>query len=120
MGRLNRCPVCGGELVVRSLECTGCGTQINGRFPRSPFERLDEEQTEFLLEFLKSEGNFSDLARKLGVSFPTVKARFHALLKTLGLTPREDPSPDVKDVIDLLEKGQITVDEAERLLRKRR
>lgn len=105
---------------MRSLECSECGTQINGRFPRSPFERLDDEQTEFLLEFLRSEGNFSELARRLGVSFPTVKARFHALLKTLGLSSQEGPSLRVSDVIDLLERGEISVEEAERILRSRR
>ncbi len=117
MGRLNRCPVCGGDLVVRVLECRECGTRIEGRFERSPFERLEKDQIDFLIEFLKSEGNFSDLARKLDLSFPTVKARFHAILKTMGIVPEGTERAEISDILNMLEKGEITVDEAEKLLK---
>ena len=116
---MGKCPVCGGELVVRVLECGQCGTRIEGTFTRSPFERLNEEQVEFLLEFLKSEGNFSEVARKLGLSFPTVKMRLHSILKTLGVKPEGMKKPPTSEVIEMLERGEITVSEAEKLLKGR-
>ncbi len=119
MAYLNRCPVCGGNLVVKVLECEECGTRIEGTFERSPFERLSEEQTEFLLEFLKSEGNFTEVARKLGLSFPTVKVRFHAILEILGIKPEGMKKPPASEVIEMLERGEITASEAEKLLKGR-
>jgi len=107
--------VCGGELVARVLECKVCGTQVHGKFLRSPFDRLDDEQTEFLLEFLRSEGNFTELARRMNLSFPTVKSRFYAILRTLGIEKRRKTT--VSNVLDMLERGEISADEAEKLLR---
>lgn len=103
--------------MVRSLECSECGTQISGRLSRSPFERLNEEQITFLLEFLKSEGNFSELARRMGLSFPTVKARFYSILEVLGVGPSPVEKSDTSAVLDMLERGEITVEDAENLLR---
>ena len=57
-----------------------------------------------------------DLERHLGVSYPTARARFDALLVALGIerdTPAETTSTDV---LDELASGDIDVDEALRRL----
>ncbi len=87
-----------------------------GYFGGPPSERLDKDQIDFLIEFPKSVGNFPDIARELGLSFPTVKARFHAILKTMGIAPEGAERTEVAYILNMLEKGEITGDEAERSL----
>ncbi|NPB03812.1 MAG: DUF2089 domain-containing protein [Thermotogae bacterium] len=82
---LTICPVCGGNLEIKVLACPTCNTEIHGTFKHNPFGQLTDEMANFLYEFLKSKGNFSELARKFGVSYPTVRAKYDQLLKILGI-----------------------------------
>lgn len=78
------CPVCAHPLEVTGLACPVCGTRIEGRFELNEFARLPAEQLEFLRLFVRARGNLKELERSLGVSYPTVRARFEELLKALG------------------------------------
>ncbi len=65
--------------------------------------------------FLASRGNMKDLERHLGVSYPTARARFDALLSKLGLG--EKAAPDARlHMLEQLARGEIDVDEADRRL----
>ncbi len=117
------CPFCEGTLQVEVLRCDRCRTRIEGRFDLMPFHRLSSGDVAFLLRFLAHWGNLSRLSRELGVSYPTVRARYRELLEKMGLAPEEggkEPSPpDVPEasrVLEALEKGKISVAEALRLL----
>ncbi len=122
--RLEKCPVCGGDLEIVEYHCTRCGTQIRGRFRPTEFDRLSEEDLEFLRLFLRSRGTLSVAAQELGISRPTARARLDHLLQHLGYTPlasaeeeAREPGPDPGTVLDLLEQGKISPQEAMRLLR---
>ena len=53
-----------------------------------------------------------ELERHLGVSYPTARARFDALLARIGVAPeRPTASPSV-EVLERLARGEIDVDEA--------
>jgi hypothetical protein len=81
-----------------------------------------------LLEsFLRSRGNLKEMERELGISYPTVRGRVDALVRTLGLADgsaaadddlpdeHEAGAPDAADVADAAaERRQIL----ERLARK--
>lgn len=84
------CPVCAGELAVTRLRCGGCGTTIEGEFGVGRFARLTREQATLLESFLRSRGNLRDMERELGISYPTVRARVEALVRTLGFGPRDE------------------------------
>jgi hypothetical protein len=108
---------------VEALRCTGCRTRIEGRFDLLPFHRLSSTELHFLLRFLQHWGNLSRLAREMGVSYPTVRARYRELLERLGLDvageealPEGEPLSSPPDVLEALERGEITVDEALRRL----
>lgn len=83
------CPVCTAELGVTRLHCRTCGTTIEGDFTVGRFGRLDREQMTLLESFLRSRGNLKDVERELGISYPTVRGRLDALLRTLGLGDAE-------------------------------
>ena len=70
------------------------------------------EDRQVLRVFLASRGNMKELERHLGVSYPTARARFDALLARLGLAAeRPAPSPKV-DLLEQLAKGEIDVEQA--------
>ena len=72
---VSKCPICANHLVVTRLYCDHCGTTISGQFgaPSSVFNRLSDEQTNFLLTFIRCEGKFNRMEEELGISYPTLK-----------------------------------------------
>jgi hypothetical protein len=109
------CPVCGERLALTRLGCPACDTELSGLFEACEFCSLDADDREMLRVFLRSRGNMKDLERHLGVSYPTVRARFDKLLSRLGLESAEDADERPGDRLELLEalsKGEIDVAEA--------
>ena len=84
------CPVCASELAVTRLRCGECGTTIEGEFGVGRFGRLTRDQLQVLESFLRSRGNLRDMERELGISYPTVRARVEALVRSLGFGPRDE------------------------------
>ena len=72
---LAACPVCSDELLVQEYRCRGCGVVLRGLFRRCELCALPEEMLHFVGVFLEVEGNFRSVERRLGISYPTVKAR---------------------------------------------
>ena len=105
--------------------CSGCGTELSGLFAACQFCALSDADRELLHVFLASRGNLRRVERHLGVSYPTARQRFADLLRTVGIEPEtaEDASEpeaepvDRDAVLSKLAAGEISVDEAERLLR---
>ena len=112
-----RCPVCHSPLEVTGLSCPSCKTRIEGQFSLNEFARLPPEQLEFLRLYLKSRGNLKELERLLGVSYPTVRARFEQLLKTLGYEATGGVEDERQKILDALERGELTPEEAAARLR---
>jgi len=77
------CPVCGGPLELIEAHCRDCNTSLRGAFERSPFERLSAGQTEFLRLFVASRGNQRAVGQKLGVSYPSVRAKLEEIVALL-------------------------------------
>ena len=114
---LSKCPVCSSKLKVTRLKCDGCSTVVENKFELSKFDYLNSEQLSFIEVFLKSRGNIKDVEKELGVSYPTVRAKLDEVITTLGHTvAKQKPVIEKKEVIDMLEKGEITADEALRML----
>ncbi len=119
---LNRCPVCEHEMIVTNLACNNCRTKIEGEFLPSKFCRLPQEQIEFIEVFLKCRGSIKDVEKELGISYPTVRNRLDSVLQALGYgTDKTEATPELinhQNILDALEKGEITPEEAARQLRK--
>src|SRR5688572_25438900 len=80
------CPVCSDELTITRLHCRDCGTALEGEFGVGRFGRLDREQMSLLESFLRSRGNLKEMEREMGISYPTVRGRVDALIRSLGLS----------------------------------
>lgn len=118
-----QCPVegCQGHLHVTGLVCPVCRTEIRGEFQPNEFALLPPEHLEFLRLYIKVRGNLKEVERILGLSYPTIRARFEALLRVLGYEYQEVPegpsSQEKEAILDALEKGQISAAEAAEQLR---
>lgn len=120
---VGRCPACGSELAVTRLQCFDCDTVIEGRFETCSFCLLTREQKEFVETFLRARGNIKEVERELGISYPTVRNRLDQVLRTLGYDVRvseEDDQADRKrkDILARLNRGEVTPDEAIKLLKQ--
>lgn len=118
-----RCPVCDARLDVTRLHCDTCDTTIEGHFDTCKFCLLSREQKEFIEIFIKSRGNIKEVERELGISYPTVRGRLDAVIEALGYRVEPNPADEEKanrrkEVLDLLNKGQISSDEAIKLLKQ--
>lgn len=109
------CPVCGHRLATTRLSCGDCGTELSGSFPACEFCALSPDDGAVLRVFLASRGNMKDVERHLGVSYPTARARFDALLGRLGIERTASATPRLH-TLEALASGGIDVDEALRRL----
>lgn len=116
---LTECPVCSKEMKVTKLKCNSCNTVIENDFSFSKFERLSKEQLNFVEVFLACRGNIKDVEKELGISYPTVRSKLEEVNNSLGLAPKKENSKDKKKIMDMLESGEISSDEAIRILKNK-
>jgi hypothetical protein len=109
---ISECPVCGKNLKITRLQCTHCHTTIENEFELSNFSKLSKEQLSFIETFLKCRGNIKEVEKELGVSYPTVRGKLDDIITSLGYSTTKKAEPDRKKVISMLEKGEITAEEA--------
>jgi hypothetical protein len=77
------CPSCRGVLAVRKLGCRSCGTEVEGAYPLPILATLPMKDAAFALEFIKSSGSLKQMAKHLGVSYPTVRNRLDDMIAKL-------------------------------------
>ncbi|TAN32380.1 DUF2089 domain-containing protein [bacterium] len=106
------CPVCNARLALTRLSCPACDTELSGGFATCEFCVLADEDRELLRVFLASRGNMKDLERHLGVSYPTARARFDALLIKIGIDRLPAPAPTRVELMEQVARGEIDVAEA--------
>ncbi len=118
-----RDPVSGGELFISELRNDDSGVSIRGRFEVPKYARLEPEQAKFLETFLRCRGMLNSVERELNLSYPTVRARLDSLLDALDLTPPKDDNGKrdkgaerKRKVLDQLERGEITPEQAKEKL----
>ena len=122
---ISTCPVCSGELGVTRLRCRSCGTTLEGDFSVGRFARLDRDQLALLESFLRARGNLREMERELGISYPTVRSRVEALVRSLGFGPRSDddaaPAAEAgqtrEDILERLARRELSVEEAAQAIR---
>jgi len=111
-----RCPVTGETLEVTRLRGPTSGVVIEGEFLPNEFALLDGDALEYLRLFVKVRGNLKEVERMLGVSYPTVRARFDAMVRALGYEVVDESADARGDVLAALERGDIGAEEATRRL----
>lgn len=80
-----KCPACNSQLIVRSLVCQHCQTEIQGEYELPVLAKLSPEDQLFILDFIKSSGSLKEMARLLRLSYPTVRNRLDEIIEQLKL-----------------------------------
>jgi hypothetical protein len=114
-----RCPICAQQLKVVRLECDACGTRLEGSFSLGRFHALTPDQLDLLEVFIRARGNFKDVERELGISYPTVRSRLDAVIRALGFPSQAEPDREAerrKEILRELAEGRIAADDAAALL----
>lgn len=78
-----QCPACDSPLKVGRMFCGECGTEVCGDFELPLLARLPEKEQQFIIEFVKSSGSLKDMAKSMGVSYPTVRNVLDDLIEKL-------------------------------------
>ena len=118
-----KCPLCGGELTVTRIYCRECDTTLEGRFGGGPFAHLSAEQLAFVETFVRCEGKITRMEIELGLSYPTIRNRLLEVIRALGYEPGGEEPAGMSDaerqhILEDLDQGRITAEEAMRLLQE--
>ena len=103
------------EFTVERVRLTGKEIAIEGSFDLPPLARLSAEDQVFVMAFVQCHGSIKQMERIFGISYPTVKKRLDSIAGRFEFVVSEpEPVDDAErsEVIDQLERGEITVDEA--------
>ena len=115
---ISKCPVCSGKLRAVKLKCSKCGTVIENEFELSKFESLGDDQLRFMETFIMCRGNIKDVEKELGVSYPTVRAKLDDVISALGYVVVKKPAIESTEIIEMLEKGEISADQAVSMMKE--
>lgn len=113
---LGQCPICSGPVEITEVSCNSCKSTIKGHFKPCKFCTLSLEHKEFAEIFIKNRGSIKEIERELGISYPTVKGKLDSLIAALGYKNQSINANDKKEVLERLYRGEITSEEAVKLL----
>jgi hypothetical protein len=77
---------------------------------------------DFIVTFVRCEGRINRMEQELDLSYPTIRNRLMEVIRALGFEPGKDEVVEVSaekrsTVLEDLEAGKISADEAMRMLR---
>ena len=109
----------GADIIVERVRIKKSGIAIEGEFSLPPLAQLSSDDQVFTMAFIGEHGSIKDMEHLFGISYPTVKNRLEKLaskLKMVEFEPPPNTSITNDEVLTLLEKGEITTEEALRRL----
>ncbi|HET6333958.1 MAG TPA: DUF2089 domain-containing protein [Polyangiales bacterium] len=110
----------GARLVVERVRLPDTGIVVEGSFDLPPLAQLNIDDQVFVAAFVKSHGSIKEMERLFGVSYPTIKSRLNRLSAALDsewTVQASAPVADRAEILDRLERGEITAEQAAEALR---
>lgn len=106
------------EFLISRVTLKSSGIAIEGEFDLPPLARLNYDDQVFVAEFIRNHGSIKQMEVSFGVSYPTIKARLNKIATRLNLV-QVAPAIEREEVLSMLEKGEITAQEAIEKLKER-
>ena len=106
----------GAPFTVERVRLKDTGIAVVGSFELPHLARLTMEDQIFVMAFVRSHGSIKEMERLFGISYPTVKNRLNAISARLEFVDVNPPSSR-SEVLDMLDRGEISVEYALRRMR---
>ena len=107
--------ISGQDFTIERVRTVDNGIVIEGDFEPPPLVLLDADDQAFVAAFVHCHGSIKQMERWFGVSYPTIKARLKRIADRLDFAEVADGEASAiepADVLDRLETGEISADEA--------
>ena len=105
----------GAPLVVERVRLVDRDIVLEGQFALPQLARLNSDDQVFVAAFVRSHGSIKEMEQVFGVSYPTVKARLNRIAAQLEFVDT-DPKPLRNEILDRLDRGEISAADAIRQL----
>jgi hypothetical protein len=105
----------GKPVQVERVRMVDSGVAIEGSFKLPPLAGLSAEDQVFVMAFVRCHGSIKEMEGMFGISYPTVKNRINRIAGQLEFVETVKVNPN-EEVIDELERGEISAEEAIRRL----
>jgi len=101
----------GQAITVERVRLTEKDIAIEGRFELPQLARLPMEDQIFVTAFVRSHGSIKGMEGIFGVSYPTIKSRLTRIADSLEFV-ETNPTPSKAEILERLEKGEISAEDA--------
>ncbi|SRR5258707_623283 len=105
----------GQPIVIERIRLAGKDIAIEGSFELPQLARLNLEDQVFITAFVRSHGSIKEMEQIFGVSYPTIKNRLTRIANSLEFV-ETNPTPSRAEILDRLQRGEISAQDAIREL----
>ncbi|WP_405691200.1 DUF2089 domain-containing protein [Streptomyces sp. NBC_00057] len=102
----------GQPFVVERVRLADSGIAIEGQFEPPQLAQLSIDDQVFVAAFVRSHGSIKEMERTFGVSYPTIKSRLKRIAEHLDFVDTDPAPTGAADVVDRLQRGDISAQEA--------
>lgn len=106
----------GKDVIIERVRIVDDDIAIEGRFSLPHLIRLSSDDQIFIAAFVRCHGSIKQMEKYFGVSYPTIKNRLNRISESLSfieIEPApESVEPNKLDILEKIERGELTVDEA--------
>ena len=108
------CPYCGVAMRTAVMECDHCKVEVRGQFREAQFQRLSSDDLTFLEKYLLAQFSIKALAETTGMGYTAIRTRLDRIIETYTRLHRIEHERSI--VLDRLQRGELTTEEATREL----
>ena len=101
----------GATVEIERVRVKHNNIAIEGDFELPPLAQLTIEDQIFVTAFIRCQGSIKDMEQLFGISYPTVKSRLNRISEKLEFVEINPPASN-NEVLNQLEKGEISVEDA--------
>jgi hypothetical protein len=101
----------GQPIVVERVRVDEKDIAIEGSFELPQLARLPMDDQVFITAFVRSHGSIKEMERIFGVSYPTIKSRLNRIANSLEFI-ETNPTPSKSEILERLQRGEITANDA--------
>jgi hypothetical protein len=105
----------GLPILVERVRIPDKDIAIEGCFELPQLARLNREDQVFVTAFVRCHGSIKEMEQIFGVSYPTIKSRLNRISNNLEFV-ETNPRPSQSEVLDRLQRGEMSAQDAIRAL----